>query len=111
MPDSRGQRKTLRLSADDPPEQTAAIVEMMYLASEPLRHQGPYDFGASRIVGQVFEEGRQQYLRSGFTRTPPGDLLFFQRKFAGTFLLCARLQAQVDLSEAFMDELDQPSKR
>ena len=90
----------------DPPEQTAAVVEMMWLASEPLRHQGAYDFGASRIVSQVLEEGRQQTMRGGFTRTPPGDLLFFQRKFAGTFLLCARLQARVDLQEVFMGELD-----
>jgi aarF domain-containing kinase len=71
----------------DPPVQAQAIVDLMQAASEPLRHVGPYDFGASSLVARVFDQGKAQYLGEGFARTPPPDLLFLQRKFIGTFLL------------------------
>jgi predicted unusual protein kinase regulating ubiquinone biosynthesis (AarF/ABC1/UbiB family) len=97
------------IGPDDAPSQAAAIVQLMMLAGEPLRHAGPYDFGASSVVGRVFEAGHAQYRGEGYARTPPADLLFFQRKFAGTFLLCARLRARVDLGVAFGGELDEQS--
>jgi aarF domain-containing kinase len=40
-----------------------------------------------------------------YSRTPPPHLLFLQRKFAGTFLLCARLRARVNPADDFGDEL------
>jgi predicted unusual protein kinase regulating ubiquinone biosynthesis (AarF/ABC1/UbiB family) len=91
---------------DDPPAQAAAVVDLMLQASEPLRHVGPYDFGGSTLVGRLFETGQEQFRGAGYARTPPTDLFFFQRKFAGTFLLCARLRARVDLALAFGGELD-----
>ena len=94
------------IGASDPAAQTAAVVDLMLQASEPLRHVGPYDFGASTLVGRLFETGQGQFRREGFARTPPADLFFFQRKFVGTFLLCARLRARVDLAQAFGGELD-----
>jgi len=36
---------------------------------------------------------------------PPADLLLLQRKFVGTFLLCARLRARVDLAGIFAPHL------
>ena len=88
--------------ADDPPAQTAAVIDLMLLSGEPLRHVGPYDFAASRLVRDVFEQGRAHMLGGpGFARAPPTDLLFLQRKFAGSFLLCAKLQARVDVGSVF----------
>jgi hypothetical protein len=77
----------------------------MRLGGEPLRHAGPYDFGASTLVARSVAQGRQQFFGAGYARTPPPDLLFLQRKFAGTFLLCARLRARVDVSAVFAGEL------
>jgi predicted unusual protein kinase regulating ubiquinone biosynthesis (AarF/ABC1/UbiB family) len=91
--------------ADDPPEQREGVIDLMRLAGEPLRHEGVYDFGASSLFARSFDQGRTQFLGAGYARTPPPDLIFLQRKFAGTFMLCARLQARVDLAEVFDGEL------
>ena len=40
-------------------------------------------------------------LGEGYARTPPPDLLFLQRKFVGTFMLCSRLQARLDVGTLF----------
>lgn len=92
-------------AADDPPEQTRGVIAMMRMAGEPLRHAGAYDFGASNLLARSFEQGRAQFFGEGYARAPPPDLLFLQRKFAGTFLLCARLRARVDLAGVFAGEL------
>lgn len=89
----------------DPEAQRDGVFALMRLGGEPLRHQGPYDFGASTLVARSFEQGREQFFGAGYARTPPPDLLFLQRKFAGTFLLCARLRARVDVAAMFGAEL------
>jgi len=73
----------------------------MLLAGEPLRHRGPYDFGGSDLFSRAFDSGRAQFFGDGYSRTPPADLIFLQRKFAGTFMLCTRLKARVDLGQLF----------
>ncbi|MDO9075811.1 MAG: hypothetical protein Q7U73_21390 [Rubrivivax sp.] len=50
-------------------------------------------------------EGRAQALGTGFARTPPPDLLFLQRKFVGTFMLCSRLQPRLDVGVLFSAHL------
>ena len=92
-------------AASDAPAQRAGVIALMRLAGEPLRHDGAYDFGASTLFARSFEQGREQFFGAGYARTPPPDLVFLQRKFAGTFMLCARLRARVDLAEAFAGEL------
>jgi len=89
----------------DSPAQAARITELMLLAGEPLRHAGAYDFAASNLFGRVFAEGRDQYFEQGFTQAPPADLIFLQRKFVGSFLLCTRLRARVDMGAAFAEAL------
>jgi len=92
-------------AAADLPAQRRGVIDLMRLAGEPLRHAGAYDFGASTLFARSFEQGRAQFFGAGYARTPPPDLLFLQRKFAGTFMLCARLRAQVDLHQVFAGEL------
>ena len=92
-------------AAQDPTAQSRGVIALMRLAGEPLRHAGAYDFGASTLVARSVEQGRDQFMGVGYARTPPPDLLFLQRKFAGTFLLCARLRARVDLNRVFAGEL------
>ncbi len=93
------------IAAQDPPAQSQAIIDLMEMAGEPLRHRGPYDFGASDLFSRTYASGRDQYLGEGFARTPPPDLLFLQRKFAGSFMLCARLRARVDVQALFAPHL------
>ena len=92
-------------AADDPPAQALGVVAMMRTAGEPLRQAGNYDFGASDLFARAFDQGRAQFFGAGYARTPPPDLLFLQRKFAGTFLLCTRLRARVDLGAVFGAQL------
>ena len=83
------------------------MVQLLLAVGEPLRATGAYDFGASTLVKEVFEQGQAQFFESGYGQPPPADLLLLQRKFVGTFLLCARLSARVDLNEVFGRELDE----
>ncbi len=90
---------------EDPQAQSRGVIALLRLAGEPLRHAGAYDFGASTLLARSFEQGRNQFVSAGYSRTPPPDLLFLQRKFAGTFLLCVRLRARIDLGAIFAGEL------
>jgi predicted unusual protein kinase regulating ubiquinone biosynthesis (AarF/ABC1/UbiB family) len=94
------------IGAEDPAAQAQGVLDMMLLAGEPLRQRGAYDFGASDLFGRAFSQGRSQFFGAGYARTPPPDLLFLQRKFVGTFMLCTRLRARVDLAKVFGTQID-----
>ncbi|WP_235513832.1 ABC1 kinase family protein [Aquabacterium parvum] len=93
--------------ASDTSAQQAGVVQLLLAVGEPLRATGLYDFGTSRLVKEVFEQGQAQFLETGYGQPPPADVLLLQRKFVGTFLLCAKLAARVDLGEVFGAELDE----
>jgi aarF domain-containing kinase len=93
------------LGAGDAPAQTQGVIDLMMMAGEPLRHVGAYDFAASDLFARGFERGQAQFFGAGYARTPPPDLIFLQRKFVGTFMLCARLKARVDLADVFAAQL------
>lgn len=78
--------------------QAQALAELIVAAAEPLRHRGPYDFGASDLFARVYAQGKELVFGRGFRRNPPPATLFLHRKFVGTFLLCARLRARVDVA-------------
>lgn len=83
--------------ADDDPERIDAVVDMCMLACEPLRHRGRYDFGASDLPVRVRNLGFELGIRRRLLRSPPPETIFLHRKLAGSFLLAARLGAQVDV--------------
>ncbi len=89
------------VGAQDPAAQAAAMVNLMRMAGEPLRHRGRYDFAGSDLMARTLDQGKSSWLGSGFARLPPPDLLFLQRKFVGTFMLCVRLHAQIDVAALF----------
>ncbi|HXQ22006.1 MAG TPA: AarF/ABC1/UbiB kinase family protein [Candidatus Acidoferrales bacterium] len=78
-------------------ERSDALVDFFYIACEPFGHRGVYDFGASDVPPRVRAAGAALTARHGFFRPPPPDTIFLHRKLAGTFLLCARLGARVDV--------------
>jgi predicted unusual protein kinase regulating ubiquinone biosynthesis (AarF/ABC1/UbiB family) len=83
-------------AADDPPQRIEAVVDMCLLVCEPLRHVGRYDFGASNLAARVRKLGFELAIRRRLLRSPPPETLFLHRKLVGSFLLLARLGAQVD---------------
>jgi len=93
------------IGAQDSASQAQGLMDLLMLIGQPLQAQGLYDFGASTLVNRAFVQGRAQAMGEGFGSAPPADLLFLQRKFAGTFMLCARLGARLDMQAVFGDAL------
>lgn len=78
-------------------DRVQGLVDFFLIACEPFRHRGAYDFGNSDVPPRVRAAGVEVTMRRGLLRPPPPDTLFIHRKLAGTFLLCARLGARVDV--------------
>jgi predicted unusual protein kinase regulating ubiquinone biosynthesis (AarF/ABC1/UbiB family) len=84
------------LAPGDPDERAAAVVDVILLVCEPLRHRGPYDFGSSDLPARTRDLGFDLAVRKGLLRTPPPATLFLHRKLVGSFLLLARIGARVN---------------
>lgn len=83
-----------------------AFVDLFFIGCEPFRHRGAYDFAASKVPVRARQVGADLAFHSGGFRVPPSDAVFLNRKLAGTFLLCARLRARVDLRALLRTTLD-----
>ncbi len=92
-------REAIRIgyaAADDSPERVQAVVDVIFLVCEPLRHAGRYDFPASDLPSRVRALGFDLAFRRGLLRSPPPETIFLHRKLVGSFLLLARIGARVD---------------
>jgi len=92
-------REALRIgyaAAGDPPERVDAVLDVIFLVCEPLRHAGRYDFGGSNLPSRVRDLGIDLAFRRRLLRTPPPETIFLHRKLVGSFLLLARIGAEVD---------------
>jgi predicted unusual protein kinase regulating ubiquinone biosynthesis (AarF/ABC1/UbiB family) len=85
------------LRRDDPAERQRAAVDLILLVCEPLRHRGVYDFAETTLASRARDAGFDLAFRQGFLRAPPPETVFLHRKLVGTFLLCARIRARVDV--------------
>lgn len=83
------------------PAQRDAVINLVKLACEPLKHQGSYDFGASNLAQRISEAGTVISMEQDYWHTPPADALFLHRKIGGLYLLAARLKARVDVNQLF----------
>jgi len=83
-------------AADDSPERLQAVVDVIFLVCEPLRHLGRYDFAGSDLPSRVRALGLDLAFRRGLLRSPPPETIFLHRKLVGSFLLLARIGARVD---------------
>ncbi len=85
------------LPAGEREDRARGVEELILLVCEPLRHRGVYDFGRSQIPSRVRDLGFDLAFRRGFLRPPPPETVFLHRKLVGSFLLCARIRARVDV--------------
>ncbi len=83
-----------------------ALVDFFLIACEPFRHRGTYDFGSTDLPPRVRAAGVEVTARRGLLRPPPPDTLFIHRKLAGTFLICARLGARLDVHGLLVPHLE-----
>ncbi|MHA6326719.1 ABC1 kinase family protein [Roseivivax sp. CAU 1753] len=85
------------LRPDTAPHHTAQVLDMIEIAAAPLRDAAPFDFRTARLAARFAEAGQRFAADRDFAVIPPVDALFLQRKAAGLYLLCARLDAKVPL--------------
>ncbi len=94
------------VKASDPFNCRMAIADLVQTAAEPALHRGSYDFGYSSLSQRLGE--KLWYLRNqeAFQRIPPADVIFLHRKLAGIYLLCARINARVDVRARVLEALN-----
>lgn len=86
--------------------QKLAILDLVSLACEPMRHQGSYDFGQSDLANKVRQKGTALSLQENYWHTPPIDAIFLHRKIGGLYLLAARLKARIDIQSLVVPYLN-----
>ena len=81
----------------DGSERLDALASLLDASCEPFAAPGVYDFARSDLAERLRNAALALAFEAGHRRPPPPETLFLQRKFAGTFLLCARLRARIPL--------------
>ena len=87
---------------DIDPAHKRQVLDIFLTACEPLRYEGPYDFGGSTLATRIRDVGLRLGRDRSFWHTPPADALFLHRKIGGLYLLAARLKARVDIRAIFL---------
>ena len=80
----------------DPEPMTRNAIDIVRLVCEPFAHRGPYDFAASSLIARARDLGFKAAFGHGL-RSPPPETMFLHRKLLGTFQICARLHAHVNV--------------
>jgi predicted unusual protein kinase regulating ubiquinone biosynthesis (AarF/ABC1/UbiB family) len=81
------------------PAQKQAVINLVSLACEPLQQDRAFDFGSSDLAYRLREAGTALSMQQNYWHTPPADAIFLHRKIAGLYLLAARLQARVNVTQ------------
>ncbi len=85
------------IAPDMPAHYQADILEMIDMVMEPMRYEGPFDFGDNQIAKQIREKGMDLAGDRDLWHLPPAETVFIQRKFGGVYMLASRMQAKVDV--------------
>jgi hypothetical protein len=71
-------------------------IDIMRLVCEPFAHRGIYDFAASGLISRARNRGIEAAFGHGL-RAPPPATMFLHRKLIGTFLICVKLHARINV--------------
>jgi predicted unusual protein kinase regulating ubiquinone biosynthesis (AarF/ABC1/UbiB family) len=93
-------------AADERSDRIGGLLDLFMIAFEPFRHRGVYDFGASDLAARARDTGLDLTFKKGFLRAPPPETVFLHRKLGGTFLLCVRIQARLNVRALLLPFLE-----
>ncbi|GIU10279.1 ubiquinol-cytochrome c reductase [Shewanella sp. c952] len=81
--------------------QKSLVLDIFYMACEPLRFDGEYDFSRNTLASRIKEAGMAMSMQSNEWHSPPADAIFIHRKLAGLYLLATRIGAKVNVKQLF----------
>lgn len=93
------------LHPTDSAQHQERIVDIIFLACEPLAAEGSYDYGASDLPRRATAAGFDLVFGSREFRNPPAATAVLHRKLVGSFLLSQRLKARVDVRALLLPRL------
>jgi predicted unusual protein kinase regulating ubiquinone biosynthesis (AarF/ABC1/UbiB family) len=96
------------INKDDPFNYRMAIADLIQTAAEPAIHEGDYNFGNSSLSQRLSDKLLTLRSQKDFQRIPPADVIFLHRKLAGIYLLCANINAHVDVRTKIHDIFNLP---
>ena len=83
------------------------ILELIRVICEPIRYDGVYDFGASNLVSRGRDLGMEMaWTDMSEARVPPPETMFLHRKLMGSYMLCHRIGARINVQELIWPFLD-----
>jgi predicted unusual protein kinase regulating ubiquinone biosynthesis (AarF/ABC1/UbiB family) len=92
-------------------DRVEALLDLFLIGCEPFTRRGVYDFGASDLPARAREAGMELTVGKGFLRPPPPETIFLHRKLGGTYMLCARIGARVNVRAILQPFVADPSPR
>ena len=95
------------IDASDPFNYRMAVADLIQTAAEPALSPGQYEFASSQLSKCLSDKLLYLGNNHDFQRIPPADVIFLHRKLAGIFLLCARINARVDVRHLLLEHLAQ----
>ena len=81
------------------PEDKSTIIELVDMAMEPLRCDGPFGFGDNKLALDLRDKAMPLAGNRDLWHVPPAQMVFTQRKLGGIYMLATRLKAQIDIRE------------
>ena len=88
------------LNPGDSSEHAERFLDVIRMVCEPIRYDRIYNFGESDLFTRARDAGFEMvFSGSGEYRVPPPETIFLHRKLVGSFLLCARIRAMINVQD------------